>query len=219
MYGYIYKTTDKHTNKIYVGKKHSKVFKGIDYIGSGLMIKNIKNKCLRENIPIDTRFSVEMIDTAETLEELNEKEIYWIEKLGARNPSIGYNMRKGGDCGPGGPRYAGHKHSEETKRKMSESRKGCKNSNFGNHWHQSQELRELHSKLSSGKNNGMYGKHQSEESKRKSREKHLGRIFVSNVELDLVISIHPEELNDYLSNGWIKKNIHNHGSKVQRLSK
>lgn len=40
MYGYIYKTTDKVTNKIYIGKKTSTNFKGIPseltlYLDSG----------------------------------------------------------------------------------------------------------------------------------------------------------------------------------------
>lgn len=42
MYGYIYKTTDKVTNKIYIGKKTATNFKGIDYIGSGLIVSRIK---------------------------------------------------------------------------------------------------------------------------------------------------------------------------------
>ena len=148
MYGYIYKTIDKKNNKIYVGKHHSDIFEGYSYIGSGLIVSNIKNSLLRKNIPLEDRFDIEMIDTAETLEELNKKEIYWIKELDARNPNIGYNICKGGECGPGGPKMKGHKHSKETLEKMSENRKGSKNSNFGNHWKQSDELRHLHSILS-----------------------------------------------------------------------
>ena len=92
MYGYIYKTTDLNTNKIYVGKKVSKKFLGINYVGSGLIISNIKQKLLKENISLETRFVVDMIDSAETKDELNEKEIFWIAELDARNPNIGYNL-------------------------------------------------------------------------------------------------------------------------------
>ena len=210
MFGYIYKTTDKFTNKIYIGKHHSDTFKGIDYIGSGLIIRNIKNKCLKENISLENRFLVELIDVADSLEELNEKEKFWIETLDARNPDIGYNIRAGGDCGPGGAMFKGHKHSEETKLKMSLSRKGSNNSNFGNRWVQSKELRELHSKLSSGENNGMFGKKHSDISKQKNSESHKGKIAISNIEKDIVKMIYIDELEMYLNLGWVKGNIHTH---------
>ena len=145
MYGYIYKTTDKKTGKIYVGKHHSDRFEDYKYLGSGLIISNIKNKLFENNIPLEDRFNIEMIDTAESLEELNEKEIYWIQKLDSRNPDIGYNICKGGEAGPGGPMMLGHKHSEDTKKKMSENRSGSENSNYGNRWNQSNELKILHS--------------------------------------------------------------------------
>ena len=40
-------------------------------------------------------FDWEVIDSAETLEELNEKEIFWINKLNTLSPN-GYNLEKGG---------------------------------------------------------------------------------------------------------------------------
>lgn len=213
MFGYIYKTTDLSNGKIYVGKHHSSTFVGLEYIGSGYRITQIKHKCLREGIERSTRFSVEMIAQADTLEELNEKEIYWIDKLDSRNPDVGYNMRKGGDCGPGGPMMLGKKHSEETKQKMSEDRKGSKNSNFGNHWKASEELKELHSKLSSGELNGMYGKKHSKESLDKMRSikvgKYIGWRKVNNGIVEKMVS--PDELQQYLDNGFslgmLKRNI------------
>ena len=59
-------------------------------------------------------FIIEAIDTAETTEELNQKEIDWIQKLGSTQ-HIGYNMRLGGSHGP---------LSEEIKQKISKSKKG-----------------------------------------------------------------------------------------------
>lgn len=117
-------------------------------------------------------------------------------------------MRKGGDCGPGGPMFKGHKHSLETKRKMSENRKGSKNSNYGNRWKQSDELKKKHSQISTGSGNGMYGKHQSKESKEKSRAKHINRIAYSNIELDKVVFIHENQIEEYEKNGWIRGHIH-----------
>ena len=66
MYGYIYKTTDKINNRIYIGQKHSAIFLGYKYLGSGLIIRNIVNKCLVDNTSLEDRFDIELIDTAET---------------------------------------------------------------------------------------------------------------------------------------------------------
>jgi group I intron endonuclease len=55
-----------------------------------------------------------VIDTAETEEELNAKEIYWIKFYDTLSPK-GYNLTDGGDG------QSGHKHSEETKKKISEN--------------------------------------------------------------------------------------------------
>lgn len=41
-------------------------------------------------------FSVKIIDAAETVEELDEKEMFWISKLNTLFPS-GYNLREGGN--------------------------------------------------------------------------------------------------------------------------
>lgn len=91
MYGYIYKTTNNVTGKIYVGQKKSDRFLQERYLGSGVILKSKISHYGKEN------FSVEMLDTAETFNELNEKEIYWIDKLDATNPDIGYNISKGGE--------------------------------------------------------------------------------------------------------------------------
>lgn len=210
MYGYIYKTTDKLTGKIYIGKHRAKCFEGYRYIGSGLIISNIKEKLLKDNIKLDERFDIEMIDSADSKEELNNKEVYWIDFLNARDYTIGYNIAKGADGGTGGPMFTGHHHSEDTKRKMSLDRLGENNANFGNRWSQSIELRKLHSKLSSGSNNGMFGKKQSKESNLKNRRSHLGKIAISNIANDQVKMIYASELDDYLQGGWIKGNIHTH---------
>ena len=91
MYGYIYKTTNNITGKIYVGQKKSDKFLHEKYLGSGKILKSKIKHYGKEN------FSVEMIDTAESFDELNEKEIYWINKLNAIDSNIGYNISKGGN--------------------------------------------------------------------------------------------------------------------------
>ena len=69
MIGYIYKTTNLINGKIYVGKRMLSKFSHY-YKGSGILLKQAFKKYGREN------FSCEMIDTAETVEELNEKESF-----------------------------------------------------------------------------------------------------------------------------------------------
>lgn len=77
MFGYIYKTTDLSNSKIYVGKHKATCFTS-KYYGSGLVIRRIIKYCKDNNLDICSRLSVELIDTANSLEELNEKERYWI---------------------------------------------------------------------------------------------------------------------------------------------
>ena len=62
-------------------------------------------------------FSYEIIDRGSTLEELNEKERYWIAEYGCSWPN-GYNLTMGGDG------VSGYRHTDEYKRKKSEAMKG-----------------------------------------------------------------------------------------------
>lgn len=44
----------------------------------------------------EENFQWKVIDTAETQDELNFKESYWIELLNTTDPQIGYNLKGGG---------------------------------------------------------------------------------------------------------------------------
>ena len=114
----IYKITNTVNGKVYIGqaqdieerwKQHNREFLKEDSVIYLAMRKyGIEN------------FSFEVLEECKK-EELNEKEIYYIEKFNSyihAENSNGYNMTIGG----GGIR--GHKHTEETKRKMRETRKG-----------------------------------------------------------------------------------------------
>lgn len=123
MYGYIYKITNIINNKIYIGKhKYSKPELDPNYFASGKTI----NESLSKFGP--DAFIKELIDVADSLEELNQKEKYWIKVLNAREPN-GYNLTDGGDGAPnltGESRaklayWSGKKQSEETKQKRNES--------------------------------------------------------------------------------------------------
>jgi group I intron endonuclease len=105
----IYKTTNVINNKIYIGKalRDKK-----SYIGSGILLNKAIKKYGKNN------FIKEIIDHANTLEELNEKEIYWIEKLNSTDQKIGYNIAKGGT---GGDTLSNHPNELKIRKKMRES--------------------------------------------------------------------------------------------------
>ena len=73
MYGYIYKRENLINNKIYVGQ-HKYVRESVEldprYDGSGKVFQLAVEKYGIDN------FTYEIIDSAETPEELNEKEIF-----------------------------------------------------------------------------------------------------------------------------------------------
>lgn len=92
MYGYIYKLTDKKSNKIYIGAKTgSKIIPS--YFGSGSKWnKEVISKCNPE-----TDIDREILQKCDTVEELNQAEQYWINYFDSTNPDIGYNILKGGN--------------------------------------------------------------------------------------------------------------------------
>lgn len=93
MYGYIYKTTNLINGKIYIGQHKSSKFDK-SYIGSGLLFKRAINKFGFDNfvcIPIDFAYSKN---------ELNDKEIFWINFYNSQDLNIGYNISGGGYKGP-----------------------------------------------------------------------------------------------------------------------
>lgn len=95
MIGYIYKTTNLITNKFYIGKRQKSTFDKY-YYGSGKYLSASIVKYGKEN------FKREIIEWCDSIEELNNREKYWISHLEARNPKIGYNISEGGDGGKGG---------------------------------------------------------------------------------------------------------------------
>lgn len=131
----VYKITNTITNKIYIG---------ITTQGSGTRFRHhVYEARSGEPSPIhksmakygEDKFKLEIIDFADTSDELKEKEKYWIAFYNSTDSSIGYNLTKGGD-GTFGRTHSeetkekirqaaiGRKASDETRKRMSESRKG-----------------------------------------------------------------------------------------------
>lgn len=110
MYGYIYKTTNLITKKIYIGQHKAKQFEPNRYIGGGKLLAKAIAKYGKNN------FKNELIEWAESREILSEREIFWINFYDATNPNIGYNIHEGGFGGC-------DTMSEETRQKISNSSK------------------------------------------------------------------------------------------------
>jgi group I intron endonuclease len=110
---YIYKTTNRINNKVYIGKS-MKTFNE-NYLGSGVLLNRALKKYGREN------FSVEVIEHAEDINELNEKEKYWIAKYKDNS----YNIAEGGT---GGNTLGNHpnkkQHYKKVAKKISKTLKG-----------------------------------------------------------------------------------------------
>ena len=154
MVGYIYLITDTTNNMKYVGQHHYNKEGELDpnYHGSGVIIRNIYKKrpeTLKE----------EYIKTCYSEEEMNSDEQYYIKFFKTLWPN-GYNLTEGGD---------GVLPCEETRRKISESNKGkilseeTRKKMSENHWD------------CSGENHPMFGKHHSEETKKKNADSHKGK--------------------------------------------
>lgn len=111
---YIYKITNNINGKIYVGKHIDKTEIGFDdYMGSGIMITKAQKK-----YGID-KFKKEILEEC-SLDELDNKEIYWIQKLNSSNREIGYNIASGGE---GGDTLSNNPNLDNIKKKMRASSK------------------------------------------------------------------------------------------------
>lgn len=94
MYGYIYKTTNLVNNKIYIGQHKASGFEPAKYIGSGVILDNAIKKYGLEN------FKNELICICYSKEELDSKEIYYINLYNSTDRLIGYNIQTGGLSNP-----------------------------------------------------------------------------------------------------------------------
>jgi len=105
--GYIYLTTNLINNKKYVGMTTKM---NPNYFGSGKLIRRAINKYGKEN------FTFEILEYADTFEELCELERKYIKKYNAIEDDNFYNVHEGGN---GGCTMKGY--TEEEKRKYNEN--------------------------------------------------------------------------------------------------
>ncbi len=124
---YVYKVTNLINGKYYIGKTTQTLrTRRSQHIAD--MNRNRQYYFIRalRKYGVES-FDWSIIDTCSTPEELNEREIYWIDKLNSKNRYIGYNVADGGK---GGGNRAGVKLSEETCKKISVAKLGT---HWGNH--------------------------------------------------------------------------------------
>jgi len=185
---HVYKTTNLINNKIYIGQEKGN---DINYLGSGKILKLAIKKYGVEN------FKKEILQPCENQEELNESEIYWITNENCLYPN-GYNIcigNFGGDNFTNNPNkenirkklsdkshgwifnnWSGRTHSDESRKKMSESKKGKSSRGCG--WHHSDETkRKLSEKLLNITYIDKYGTERAESIKQKCREKNTGKHY------------------------------------------
>jgi group I intron endonuclease len=129
--GIIYKTTNLINGKFYVGKDQNN---NPDYLGSGLLLVKAIKKYGRENF-------VKVILEECLIEELSDREIYWIAELNAI--LNGYNIAIGGK---GGDTRAGYTEEQylEWKAKKSAAQTGKIVHAPGPRPKQSKVMKELH---------------------------------------------------------------------------
>lgn len=146
-YGYVYLTVNLINGKKYVGQHKPTTER--NYKGSGTILAKAFKKYGKEN------FDSYPIDWAKTKEELNKKEIWWIDFLDAVKSREFYNVSPGGENivilrGKDNPNYGKHLSKNQIKI-LSEAMKA---------------------KWNSGKPCGMTGRHHTIESRKKMSKNH-----------------------------------------------
>jgi group I intron endonuclease len=198
-YGIIYKATNSNNNKVYIGqttytlahRKGAHAFR----TKKGDRRSDFQIALLNEGF---SNFAWEQIDQADSPEELDRKEKFWIEKLKSDDPLYGYNMNDGGTY---------HSVSDKTREKLRDARakqvipkesyikrglkmRGENNPRFGkkaspelrlklSEAHKNSEKNREHLKLITrayrGKEHPNYGKPRPEKVRKKISEKLKGR--------------------------------------------
>lgn len=122
MYGYVYKTTNLINQKVYIGQHKSTKFDP-KYYGSGTILLKALKKYGKSS------FSIEIVETAESLEELNLLEAQWVEYYKNMMGNNCYNKAGGGTVST--QKYRTQEEKDEFVRKMTDiNRARCQSQEF-----------------------------------------------------------------------------------------
>jgi group I intron endonuclease len=166
----IYKTTNIINNKIYVGQNTTN---RKNYLGSGILIRYAIKKYGREN------FTKEILETCSDLEELNNREIFWIKHFDSINNKIGYNLHIGGRNIGSFIRTKKYIFTNEHKRNISIGRTNIKLTD-----EHKRNISLNHADVS-GINNPMYNKTHTDEVKKRLSHLNSGRILSADRVLEI----------------------------------
>ena len=191
-------------------------------------MQNAYNQCKQGD------FAIEIVEVLSDEDDINAKEIYWINYYDSANRENGYNKTLGGDGGNGFFECLTEEEKQEYLQKRKEIYKGKHNPNYGKHcytdgviikyisddeieeyeangWYNGvpDRVKEKERLANLGEKNGFYGKKHSEETKAKLSEKRKGK---NNWNYGKVIYhkgevqkyIDPKEVKKYEANGWEK---------------
>lgn len=123
MIGYIYKTTNKINNKVYIGKHESSIYDP-RYLGSGVILLKALNRYGTD------AFTNEVLLEAETIDELNDAEKRLISEYKTQYGDNCYNIAEGG-TGGNVHRYGTEEQYKAFVDKMTEiNSKRCKTEKF-----------------------------------------------------------------------------------------
>lgn len=172
---YIYRITNNINHKTYIGQH--RYYKSLlvedGYMGSGVLLRKSQKKYGIEN------FTKEIITIAMSRSEADVLEKYYIAKERKENTYGCYNIANGGQGGG----QKGYHHTEEAKKRISETHKGRhvseetkkKISDYFKGKPRSEETIKKVSESLKGRTPWNKGKHLSEEQKRKLSEAHKGK--------------------------------------------
>ena len=182
MYGYIYKSYCKVTNKYYIGSRKSDKFINT-YFGSGKYIKEDIKKYGKEN------FTVEIIKECSSVEDLKQSELYYIKYYNAVESNKFYNAS-----------YLTLRLDEldnldKIKLKMSIKKKGKATWNKGKHDVYTKETLKKMSNSRKRIGNLQNGLKRTNKSKEKMRKAKEGRVWITNGIINKFII--PDSLKDY----------------------
>lgn len=206
---YIYGLIDPLTNQLkYVGKSVSPKLRLRKHLSERHKYDTHKDRWLRKLINSNTKPELIIIDVVKECEW-----VFWEQFYISYYKSIGCNLTNGTIGGDQPPGTKGRKHTELSKKKMSDSKKGKpipwlnnkprtdehknnlskslkgrispnKGKTFSEEYRK--KLSESHKGIFSGENHPMYGKHHSEESKKKIAETLTLKIVQLSLEGELI---------------------------------
>lgn len=162
--GSIYLITNTVNDKKYVGQTIHPIEKRFEEHKRCAVSKGSNSGCIALYSAMDLygvdKFKTEILDTANTDEELDELEIKHIAELNTLSPN-GYNIRTGGKNG---------KHCDESRERMRLAKLGDKNHNFGKP--RTEETKRKISESRAGEKHHFYGKELTDEHKLKLSQAH-----------------------------------------------